>query len=955
MSAQTNPDDPLIRVRRDRAARVRYGTTDESSRAVERFAQVQRALLSQPTLSLGASIAGRLIAVELILDDAELRAILRTLPSGVYLGGVGQLCLEWRWGAGWLDRRMVSPLTGLALESHQGPLGEAVVLGELISWIRHVVPRWDDGDDGQVLARLLAAGRAWSVLRLPGFLAAHVCRDAPLCALPRSALARASTRLALIDPQQIDSTRRADPRLLGSLLDAVSSGAGSGGDQSPHIKALNRAIRAAARIGGTHHRMRQAMLESIEPLLDTATRAGWQAALLFAWVFDFIESGTARVTDLSVNTILGYVPPLLEPLMLELEQLDTLPRDASTWSALYERVLASRTSGARKNAASALASFHRHLRTWHEVEPLDAALHAELIEPPPAANTVWPHELERALDWLRQARFDPRLPETLSVAFRLAWSCRLRTSELLTLRLHNVGSGTIEVAPMIRDRAPKSDSGHRTMRLDAGTTEVLASWVRQRRAEGAQEDALLFGDPHNPEQIYRQGLLHYLLITLLRAATGDASITFHSLSHAWCCRQLVERPHPLGDIDWLNQVAAGMGHFSAASLRPYANHYESWLRLEIDHVLELTVELRAADAAWLLGEPAPRLRKRLQRLRDEDSSASVWRLLDSWQANVHWPVIEAGIPMAGPVRPAWLDAPAPLSVEHIGWILEDLASDQAPDELTDWVCRRTGCTPVELERVVHAFMQLLRLIGAWVPQRRVWTARDQAGYFLLSFAGWSRSGTRIDFRRRHSHKFASIRAGLPHSTSDPVWVAWAECFHRRGYLALRPVDAAQLFAWLQRCGVPGVSLGISAESGSTPKNVLAIKGAFRTAFGERCAAFSHIPSQGRPAIYLLWSSRDITETAPAPAAVSLDGLHAWMLAAGVAAVLREDTRDIGGLLMPQTRWRATRCARMGFRTDSTQVNPYRHAAARSRRRPDIVENVPEAVADGTQTRPAKNR
>jgi hypothetical protein len=63
--------------------------------------------------------------------------------------------------------------------------------------------------------------------------------------------------------------------------------------------------------------------------------------------------------------------------------------------------------------------------------------------------------------------------------------------------------------------------------------------------------------------------------------------------------------------------------------------------------------------------------------------------------------------------------------------------------------------------------------------------------------------------------------------------------------------------------------------------------------------FEHVPHQARPKIYFLWSAQPIEEDVrPPSAAISLDGFHAWMLAAGVAAVLREQVADVSGLLMP---------------------------------------------------------
>ena len=263
MSQDRKPDSAAITVRRDRASRVLYSTTNESARAAGRFESFQQALLVESTLSPGARVAARLIAFELILNRDELDKILRALPGGVYRSCADTLLLEWQWGNDWLDRRSVSALTGRALEEFDGAATAVAPWPEIAHMIARVIPAWDDLGEAASIARLLHAGRAWAVLNLPGFLAAHVCRDAPLCALPRSTLARGATGLAWVDPES-GSQRRTDPRRLGALLDTVESGISVSGDHMALVTQLKTAIRDGVKAGGTHHEMRGAMLDSIK-------------------------------------------------------------------------------------------------------------------------------------------------------------------------------------------------------------------------------------------------------------------------------------------------------------------------------------------------------------------------------------------------------------------------------------------------------------------------------------------------------------------------------------------------------------------------------------------------------------------------------------------------------------------------------------------------------------------
>ncbi|MBK8025200.1 MAG: hypothetical protein IPK19_28390, partial [Chloroflexi bacterium] len=99
--------------------------------------------------------------------------------------------------------------------------------------------------------------------------------------------------------------------------------------------------------------------------------------------------------------------------------------------------------------------------------------------------------MDRIHQWLARCDLDDRLRGAISVSLRLAWSCRLRTEELMTMRLRNVQGRSLEVAPMIRDRQPKSDSSVRAMHLDDVAVSALDDWVRRRRTEGATDIDLL--------------------------------------------------------------------------------------------------------------------------------------------------------------------------------------------------------------------------------------------------------------------------------------------------------------------------------------------------------------------------------------------------------------------------------------------------------------------------------
>lgn len=122
--------------------------------------------------------------------------------------------------------------------------------------------------------------------------------------------------------------------------------------------------------------------------------------------------------------------------------------------------------------------------------------------------------------------------------------------------------------------------------------------------------------------------------------------------------------------------------------------------------------------------------------------------------------------------------------------------------------------PKLVHSVVHAAMQILRLVGAWSPSRRIWRSGDHDAHFLREFLLWNASA-RMDFKRRHAEKYLPLLSVLPASVEAPAWIIWAEGYWRSGYFALDPTRAATLFDWLRRCGVSGLSVGISVCSDAT--------------------------------------------------------------------------------------------------------------------------------------------
>lgn len=880
-SAQTTA---IFHRRIDRFGRVAYGPTAQTAKGATRFVAFQRLVLAVTDgCSDGGRLAAHLLAFDLVVTEDDLRAALQGAHNAYRWRS--HVCVDWERGNDWRDRRAVSGMTCVALAQTAYPIDVAAALAGLAELARRAVPRWADLSDEATRAHLFDAAQSWAVLHLPGFLAAHVLRDIPLQVLPRTALVREAVGRALAAELPPEG---APIRL--ALFDGVVSM--EGGFDATVVEVLRRACREAHQRYREHSRARGWLLRELERVSHTAVCAGWVSALLYLWVWDLVESGTERVPQLAPVTIVNYTGPVLLPLAEILAAMSGIDPSGEVWQDAYLKILSASSQGNLANVASGLSAFHAFLRRWFDVEPLPIALHEAFDEGPPNANMIWPHEIERVFAWLDVKQGDERMRAGLIVAFRLAWATRLRTTELLTLRLRNVvgGAGEIEVAPLRRDGKTKSDSSVRLTAIDAQARAVLDAWIERRREEGAGDDDLVWGDPHAPRRVYRAGSMRFALSRILQCATGDPSVTFHTLSHRWVNEQIANLDEIVGtaDLNPLDVMSAGAGHFSAATLRHYAHVVEFWLRREIDTELQAERCLTSDIAARYTGEPAARLRKRASRAGVSTDRIG-WAAIDALRDDFRWPDVATLAPTAPPVPPAWIGATNRVTAAGVANVIEDLVAG-TPERV---VALRSGCSVRWVREIASAALSMLRLIGAAGHSRRVATITGESA--CIELRAWGKHPKRFNLASRHQRKYDPICARLPADREAPGWVAWAESY-RDGYLALTRRDAGALLSWLSQSGVPVRELAVSMVSdadGTVVDAQRAIEGAFRTAYGIAPLVLSHIPRQGRPEIYLVWSSALIGSLPPKSATLSLDGLHAWMLAAGVAAELNVVSAESG--------------------------------------------------------------
>jgi len=880
MRKRTRYGDDAIRVRRDKHGRVRYEPTSQAPTMERRFILFAAYVLEQlSTTPTTVPVSATLVAFDAVADLKGLKGA---------LDGLAHICqwrdmalVDWFPGGGWRERRALSAPTQLRL-AQALPSSVADELSALSLFAQQAVPRWAGLDQTAVLKQLFVSARTWSALNLPGILAAHVRGECPLQLLARETLAREHTGQALIPD---DAPRQPDPNQM-ALLDGVMSGRYS--SDLGVIQAIDSAA-AAIRDKQSAARARDQLKVELTLLIPRARQAGALQSLVLAWALHLVHNGTQKKHKLAPRTLGNYLTQPMRALAEALLETGDLPSSAAEYSALYERMLDRLSSGQHINGRSVAALFHYYLMAFHDAPHLET--HLEVEEGPPSANVIWPHEIERIRDWLEAPDIDRRLARTLQLIFALAYTVRLRTSEVLSLRLRNVIDVTeeIEFAPLLRDSPGKSAAARRTATINAALRKKIDDWVGFRRAEGAGPEDLLFGDPHDPRQgLYRPGAVLLAMRQMLKAATGDAGVNFHSMSHGYASRVFAQPPshYRRAGLNTLDQISADMGHFSAATLRHYVHLIEGPLRQAIDDAIDQCVPITSATAARICSMKPQSLRKRAERARATDTAIGYYALTLQSAKLPQWSSLSDLHETTTPEPPVWLVRPLAQDPTQVLATLTDVAEGLP----VSMAAQRANASVARIHQLLRRALTTLQVIQAWQPRRRTTAIPDEQ--LDITFQAWAKSPDGLDFKRGGQARFEPVLRQLP-DPHGPVMQSWMECYDRR-YMALHAEFAQPLFKWLKTCGVSPLTLALSVRS-DQPRQGQRMAAFFRLVFAVEPAVFKHAPTaRRRPDCYLLWSSVRIGTSRPPTASCSLDGLHVWLLAVactGSDETMPESTED----------------------------------------------------------------
>jgi integrase len=725
---------------------------------------------------------------------------------------------------------------------------------------------------------------------LPPSLFAHISGLTVLSALPRSAWGRLESGLV---PAATEQAREADADVgaTGELIDAALQS--SGDDKGTHLLqlALDCISEKHSPIDGVNKR---AWAQRMLDLQNRALAAGPCTALLIAWVADLCENGTIQQSNPADTTIGLYTRRALLPLHGALAQmLRNLPNhdwSPTNLALVYEGLIASQSVGNRGTMQSGLACFHDFLVRHFDIEPLPRPLRSDAPEVVPHAQVVWPHEVNRTIEW-SALHPDRQLAGAAELIIAIASEAPVRSQELFRVRIRSVRLTTdsrglhaeIEIARDARSGRLKTLSSQRRLTLrNPSTLERLQAWISLRQQQGATADAYLFGDPNRTVNRYRPGATIAFVHRLLKATTGDPHVRLHSLRHTAITNAMAEiwRSSSCTDINPIEVLAAHAGHATpVTTLATYSHCPEAGMRLWLDLGMAEQIKLNHREVATIFNLKPDAVRARASRQRLTVTELG-WLLIGALKVPTHFERAQdmfiwesAGPPEVEPRVQGEVGFDVVLAIVR-NRLIHDLPLAT--------LAQRHGLPVSSLERWEANLAQYAVQRAHTIHPRKFGAQPDnmpnvQTAIVMLD----------IDLPRLRQPKFQPLIDGLSKGQDERLMqeaiTSWERC-QRGVHISIEDGhQALDLLRLLRACGVDGRALRLCFQSpagqidGEQRLMRQLAADAFEAAYGIQPRSKDMPYSGARPAAYLQWDSSTAPGQEAGASGGSVAGLNAAML------------------------------------------------------------------------------
>jgi integrase len=457
--------------------------------------------------------------------------------------------------------------------------------------------------------------QAWLQLHLPAPCFGYLSGTLSMTLLPQHVLDR---RFDVVQSQILVTLPESD--LLNHAKDVAVDRAFEGANKASLSKVIVIALKnlfgdgVDDSIRTADFLQRRETHKAIGQISDTLLRSGCPAdATLLLWVIHLIEFGSVRLAQPTIGTIKRYLHAVLDLLHQHLHRVGKAPVDFTEddWQAFFDALIALEISMVQLNA---LATFHRMLVVQFGINPKPQFFKGSEERSSPAANVIWDHEVDRAFALVPKVTSDIRMRKQLRAVLALADSEFVRIGDIPSLRISSiqkvVGTNLLGIAvyPRQCDHQGKSDAVRRPLNVTKSRNrEWIDAWIAQRDADAASPDELLFGDPNFPEKCYKFGQCQRLLNKILKLATNDQTVSFHTFRHTHASFELMNvllTADVASSISRVHTISVRAAHKSErTTFESYFHMPERPIRHWIDKALSKHFRSPSVVGKWLDEKP----------------------------------------------------------------------------------------------------------------------------------------------------------------------------------------------------------------------------------------------------------------------------------------------------------------------------------------------------------------
>jgi hypothetical protein len=864
-----------------------------AARAVGRFRRFMTKLDDvAPTLPPAQVYMLCVLAHEFVFSIDDLSAFLESTKKPVF--SREQMYIEWE-SHDRTHRRALSARTMIALSRLPKTVDWELEVKSLPRLLVCVYPDADTFRSIELLSVMFADAKACAYLALDNEMFNYACGNAHITLLSR-------TRLLACDvpcgSHEVDPSIQAQitNSTLARAIDVAFEGADKDGRSGTGARCLKELAALFSTAGRTDvprvsdWRERKTVCERIELTATHIVRHGSAVDhLLLGWICYMLSEGSIRLKNPSISTVNRYFQDVAQAVSAHFHRNQTVPShaDEDAWESLFTTL-----STTESMQPAAVMSFYMYCQARFGMALKIHSASARTSEPLARAGMIWDDEYHRLQQLAVSACMDQRVNDSIEAILTLGHAFAIRVGEVQALRIDDIQLTPRELVvhfhPRRGQHTGKSYCAIRAMQAhDPVARRVIEKWLDRRKKEGAIGSDLLFGDPHEPTQLYRFGFSMRWINHQLKIITGDPEASYHDFRHTSVDRMIMDALRArLRQEGWRCSlpIRSQVGHASNSRtvLTSYFHRPDLAVRL-MANAVNVTQKMNHRNASFWLGKTADAVRKAKQRSKDSryyahelQSKAEKWVVEQRKAPRITEQLIPRASYEYPSIRRFMTDLMAGLSSESIALrcsLTQSMLSALAVASLKAYSFATNTCFDNDDELVVQLKAEPEKLLGqvrALITNLR----------FDFDYGNAQSLDRLINF-------FEDQRC-----VNDQVTTlarAWSSC--RRGaYISLCRQDAVTpLLEWLKhiefnpaclqlRYVVDESSAVVDPDSyEQRHSEQLQIIEAAQNILKTSCPPLAVEPKSGRPDVYLVISgSPPEKKPQPASAAIRMGRFHALM-------------------------------------------------------------------------------